>query len=80
MIAMHWPKDAPKNQVIRSLERLGFKLVREREHIAMARDNLDGSKTILILPNHSRIKCSTLRSACSKAKITRAEFLTQYYK
>ena len=32
-----FPVDAPKQKVIRALERLGFVIVREREHIAMAR-------------------------------------------
>ncbi len=29
-----FPKDAPKRRVIRTLERLGFQMVREHEHIA----------------------------------------------
>ena len=41
----------------------------------MIRDNLDGSKTPLTLPNHDKIKGSTLRVICRQAKITREEFL-----
>jgi predicted RNA binding protein YcfA (HicA-like mRNA interferase family) len=55
----HFPIDAPKLKVIKALELLGFSLVREREHIAMIRENADGSKTPLTLPNHSKIKGST---------------------
>ena len=71
----HFPVDAPKSKVIKSLELLGFSLVREREHIAMIRENADGSKTPLTLPNHSKIKGSTLRTICTQAGISREEFL-----
>jgi predicted RNA binding protein YcfA (HicA-like mRNA interferase family) len=70
-----FPADAPKAKVIRTLEALGFKLVKEREHIAMVRDNPDGSRTPLTLPNHDRIKSSTLRTICARAAIPREEFM-----
>lgn len=34
-----FPIDAAKSKVIKTLEKLGFKIVREREHIAMIREN-----------------------------------------
>jgi hypothetical protein len=34
-----FPVDAPKGNVIKALEKLGFRLVREKEHISMERDN-----------------------------------------
>jgi predicted RNA binding protein YcfA (HicA-like mRNA interferase family) len=73
-----FPIDAPKKKVIKTLERLGFKLVREREHIAMVRENNDETRTPLTLPNHTQIKSSTLRSICTQAGISRQEFLDAY--
>ncbi|MCC6329165.1 MAG: hypothetical protein IT174_11655 [Acidobacteria bacterium] len=36
-----FPVDAPKDRVVNALQRLGFIIVREREHIAMVRENTD---------------------------------------
>ncbi len=73
-----FPVDAPKAKVIKTLESLGFRLVRQQEHIAMVRQDPDGSRTPLTLPNHRRIKGSTLRAICIQASIPREEFLQAY--
>ena len=75
-----FPINAPKQKVIKTLEMLGFRMVREKEHISMIRENADGSKTPLTMPNHSKIKASTLRTICTQSGITRDEFLGAYSK
>jgi hypothetical protein len=64
--------------VLRTFELLRFRLVREREHISMVRDNPDGTRTPLTMPSHITIRGSTLRTICTQAGITREEFLRAY--
>ena len=75
-----FPVDAPKRKVMKVLETLGFRIVREKEHISMTRKNPDGSGTPLTMPNHPTIKASTLRTICVQSGITRDEFLEVYRK
>ena len=75
-----FPVDAPRRKVVKALEILGFQPVREKEHISMVRENPDGSKTPLTMPNHPKIKASTLRTICTQSGITKDEFLQAYRK
>ena len=73
-----FPVDAPIREVVGALERLGFHLVREGNHIAMVRENPDRTRTPLTMPNHRTIKSSTLRTILTQSGISREEFLKAY--
>ena len=73
-----FPKDAPRRRVVRALGELGLEVVREGSHIAMRRTNDDGSVTPLTMPNHARLKSSTLRAICNQSGVSRADFLVAY--
>lgn len=75
-----FPADAPRRRVIKSLEILGFRVIREKEHISMERINPGGTKTPLTMPNHPKIKSSTLRTICTQAGISKDDFLDAYEK
>jgi predicted RNA binding protein YcfA (HicA-like mRNA interferase family) len=73
-----FPRDVPRQKVIRTFEILGFHIVRIGNHISMERPNPDGSKLPLTMPNHEHIKGSTLRVICTQAGISRDDFLNAF--
>ncbi len=73
-----FPVDVPIRKVIRVFERLGFSLVRKGNHISMVRENPDGTRTPLTMPNHPKLKSSTLRTIFTQCGISRDDFLKAY--
>ncbi len=74
-----FPVDAPKRKVIKAFERLGFYIIREKEHISLERKNKDGSTTPLTMPNHATIKKATLRVICTQVGISKDDFHNAYH-
>ena len=73
-----FPVDASIDRVIKALEIMGFRMVCEGNHISMVRDNPDGTRTPLTIPNHRKIKSSTLRTILNQSDISRDDFLEAY--
>jgi len=70
-----FPVDAPIEKVLKTMMHLGFRIIRKGNHISMVKDNSDGTRTPLTMPNHCNIKGSTLRIILSQANISREDFL-----
>lgn len=61
--------DISSGRVVRSLRRIGYKIIRQGKHIAMS----DG-KHIVIIPRHNRINPYTLKSIIKHAGLTERQF------
>ncbi len=74
-----FPVDVSKQKVVEAFRRLGFEIVREKEHLSMIRLNADGTKKKrLTIPGRSIIKSSTLRTICAQSGMSREDFLKAF--
>ncbi|MBC7967487.1 MAG: type II toxin-antitoxin system HicA family toxin [Fuerstia sp.] len=73
-----FPSDAPLDHVLAAMAKLGFHVVRVGNHVALARQNEDGTQTPMTIPNHRQLKRSTLRTILTQSGISRREFLDAY--
>jgi hypothetical protein len=74
-----FPIDAPKRKVLRALLKLGFEIVREAEHIALIRRNIDGTVTTMTIANHPMLNSGTLHRALTGCGVSTADFISAYY-
>lgn len=71
-----FPADAP---IRKAFERIGFRVVREANHIALLRENKDSTRTPMTIPNHPTIKKSTLQTILTQSKIDKNDFFKAYF-
>jgi predicted RNA binding protein YcfA (HicA-like mRNA interferase family) len=53
-IKIKFPIEVLKVKVIKVFEKIGFRLVREGNHISMTKENPDGANMPITIPNHPR--------------------------
>ncbi len=73
-----FPPTTPQHKVVKALQNLGFRIIREDAYVSMVRENRDKSKTALTIPVHQQIMASTLAVICTQARIVSGEFFKAY--
>jgi len=74
-VTIKFPVDAPIEDVLKAFEHLGFRIVWKGNHISLVLTNPDGTTTPMTIPNHRKLKSSTLRTILTQAGISRDAFL-----
>ncbi len=74
------PDISPKDRVIKALELLGYRIVRQGSHIALSYYTASGVQFPLTIPDQIAYNASTLRAILTRAGISKQDFLTAYSK
>ncbi len=70
-----FPADAPTKKVVKTLERLGFTVVREGNHISMIKENPDGTEHPLQCPIIRHLKNLPYEPSLPKQEFQKMSFL-----
>ncbi len=74
------PEVAPKERVVKALEELGYRIVRQGTHIAFSYYTASGVQFPLTIPDQIAYNASTLRAILNRAGISKQDFMTAYAK
>jgi predicted RNA binding protein YcfA (HicA-like mRNA interferase family) len=74
------PEISPKERVIKALEELGYRIVRQGTHIALSYYTASGVQFPLTIPDQMAYNASTIRAILSRAGISKQDYLTAYQK
>jgi len=62
-------------EIVRALERLGFKQARQRGSHVVMKKSTDGGSVGCVVPMHNEVAIGTLRSILRQAHLTAEEFI-----
>jgi len=72
------PLEAPIEDVVQALLQSGFRIVREKNYIAMLKEAANEMSTLLTLPNRRHIKAATLRVLVQRTGIAPQTFANMF--
>lgn len=75
-----FPDVSPKERVIKALEGLGYRVIRQGSHIAMSYFTASGIQFPLTIPDQIAYNASTMRAIISRAGISKQDYLEAYQK
>ena len=67
------PKLYSARQIIKALQRIGFKIISQKGSHIKLNGTFDGKTYIAIVPNHKEVAMGTLQSILKQAGITKEE-------
>jgi predicted RNA binding protein YcfA (HicA-like mRNA interferase family) len=75
MAKRKFPREVPIRRLLKILKSLGFDVVRIGNHISLMKENEDGSRTPMTIPNHKKVDGKLVLHILAESGITREEFL-----